>query len=154
MRVPLEHQGHFIYECKNPRPYLSRPSRTKQLEDPKLRDGALGAREKPSVEVPEEFKSRYDFRRDEKPPRHRQRLITISFDIRSSKKPAQIAGTADAILAKKEKERTERKKSRRYTFSLSLRPITESNRSHVFAQFRFQFIRLFLWVGLRFKLRL
>ncbi|TDL22221.1 hypothetical protein BD410DRAFT_840018 [Rickenella mellea] len=50
-------KGHFIYECKSSRPYLSRPSRTKQLENPKLL-AKLKADGKPSVEVPEEFKQK------------------------------------------------------------------------------------------------
>ncbi|KAJ4888118.1 zinc knuckle (CCHC-type) family protein [Raphanus sativus] len=29
--------GHWTYECKNERVYVSRPSRTQQLKDPKLR---------------------------------------------------------------------------------------------------------------------
>ncbi|TRM61077.1 zinc knuckle-domain-containing protein [Schizophyllum amplum] len=45
--------GHFIFDCKGSRPYVSRPSRTQQLANPK----AL-ARAKPSVEVPEEFKKK------------------------------------------------------------------------------------------------
>jgi hypothetical protein len=47
--------GHFTYECKNGRPYVTRPSRTQQLENPKLL-AKLRAEGKPSVEVPEEFK--------------------------------------------------------------------------------------------------
>ena len=50
--------GHFIYECKGSRPYVSRPSRTQQLENPKLL-AKLKAEGKPSVEVPNEFKSKY-----------------------------------------------------------------------------------------------
>lgn len=42
--------GHYTYECSNPQPYQARPSRTQQLEKGKL------GREKPSVELPEEFK--------------------------------------------------------------------------------------------------
>lgn len=49
--------GHFIYECKGSRPYISRPSRTQQLENPKIL-AKLKADGKPSVEVPEEFKSK------------------------------------------------------------------------------------------------
>ena len=49
--------GHFIYDCKGARPYVSRPSRTQQLENPKLL-AKLKAEGKPSVEVPEEFKSK------------------------------------------------------------------------------------------------
>ncbi|GLB38547.1 putative zinc knuckle [Lyophyllum shimeji] len=49
--------GHFIYECKSSRPYVSRPSRTQQLENPKLL-AKLKAEGKPSVEVPEEFKTK------------------------------------------------------------------------------------------------
>ncbi|TBU47769.1 zinc knuckle-domain-containing protein [Dichomitus squalens] len=49
--------GHFTYECKGQRPYVSRPSRTQQLENPKLL-AKLKADGKPSVEVPEEFKSK------------------------------------------------------------------------------------------------
>jgi uncharacterized membrane protein YgcG len=46
--------GHFIFECKSTRPYVSRPSRTEMLEKPEL----AKAREKPSVQVPEEFTSK------------------------------------------------------------------------------------------------
>ncbi|KAJ6559208.1 zinc knuckle-domain-containing protein [Mycena vulgaris] len=49
--------GHFIYECKSPRPYVSRPSRTQQLENPSVL-AKLKAAGKPSVEVPEEFKQK------------------------------------------------------------------------------------------------
>jgi hypothetical protein len=57
-------QGHFTYQCKNTRPYVSRPSRTKQLEKPavleKLRAGA-----RPSVDVPEEFKTKCECRAED-----------------------------------------------------------------------------------------
>ncbi|KAI0917024.1 hypothetical protein AcW1_007672 [Taiwanofungus camphoratus] len=49
--------GHFTYECKSTRPYVSRPSRTQQLENPRVL-AKLKADGKPSVEVPEEFKSK------------------------------------------------------------------------------------------------
>ncbi|EPQ54476.1 hypothetical protein GLOTRDRAFT_43201 [Gloeophyllum trabeum ATCC 11539] len=50
--------GHFTYQCKSTaRPYLSRPSRTQQLENPKAL-AKLKADGKPSVEVPEEFKTK------------------------------------------------------------------------------------------------
>lgn len=45
--------GHHTYECKNPRPYVPRPSRTKQLAS-----GAK-ARDTPSVVTPDEFKTGY-----------------------------------------------------------------------------------------------
>ncbi|KLT41809.1 hypothetical protein CC85DRAFT_226069, partial [Cutaneotrichosporon oleaginosum] len=49
--------GHFTYECTGSRPYVARPSRTKQL-----RTGAGlpagGGRDQPSVELPDEFRSR------------------------------------------------------------------------------------------------
>jgi hypothetical protein len=51
--------GHFTYECKgNARPYISRPSRTAQLENPRLvaKSKADG---QPSVDVPEEFKNKF-----------------------------------------------------------------------------------------------
>lgn len=50
--------GHFTYECKGERPYISRPSRTQQLENPRVL-AKLKADGKPSVEVPEEFKNKY-----------------------------------------------------------------------------------------------
>ncbi|KAL4081065.1 zinc knuckle-domain-containing protein, partial [Scleroderma citrinum] len=46
--------GHFTYECKSSRPYVSRPSRTQMLDNPKLLT-KLKADGKPSVEVPAEF---------------------------------------------------------------------------------------------------
>lgn len=45
--------GHFTYECKNPRAYNARESRTKEL-----RAGLGTKRDRPSVEVPDEFKTR------------------------------------------------------------------------------------------------
>ncbi|KAJ3910563.1 zinc knuckle-domain-containing protein [Lentinula edodes] len=50
--------GHYTYECKGARPYVSRPSRTQQLENPRVL-AKLKASGKPSVEVPEEFKKSY-----------------------------------------------------------------------------------------------
>ena len=50
--------GHYIFECKSTRPYVSRPSRTEMLENPKLL-AKLKAEGKPSVEVPEEFRIKY-----------------------------------------------------------------------------------------------
>ncbi|KAL6302788.1 zinc knuckle-domain-containing protein [Sparassis latifolia] len=49
--------GHFTFECKSTRPYISRPSRTQQLENPRVL-AKLKVDGKPSVEVPEEFKSK------------------------------------------------------------------------------------------------
>lgn len=49
--------GHFIFECKSTRPYVSRPSRTAMLENPKIL-AKLKAEGKPSVEVPEEFRTK------------------------------------------------------------------------------------------------
>ncbi|KAL7419577.1 hypothetical protein Q5752_005489 [Cryptotrichosporon argae] len=43
--------GHATYECKNARPYVSRPSRTAQLA------AGVRARERPSVDVPDEFRA-------------------------------------------------------------------------------------------------
>ncbi|TFY73856.1 hypothetical protein EWM64_g10156 [Hericium alpestre] len=48
--------GHYTYECKSTRPYVSRPSRTQQLEKPQIL-AKLKLDGKPSVEVPEEFKT-------------------------------------------------------------------------------------------------
>jgi hypothetical protein len=52
--------GHFTYECKDTRPYVSRPSRTAQLENPLLvAKSSKGAGGQPSVDVPEEFKDKF-----------------------------------------------------------------------------------------------
>jgi hypothetical protein len=81
--------GHFIYECKSTRPYVSRPSRTQQLENPGVL-AKLKSEGKPSVEVPEEFKKKcvaYSIAND----------YALNFGIRT--------GTANQILEAKEKER-------------------------------------------------
>jgi len=49
--------GHFIFECKSTRPYVSRPSRTQQLAKVNPLD-KLKLEGKPSVDVPDEFKTR------------------------------------------------------------------------------------------------
>ena len=54
--------GHFTYECKDTRPYVSRPSRTAQLENPQLILAA--AKSKADVDpssVPDEFKNKFVF---------------------------------------------------------------------------------------------
>lgn len=84
--------GHFTYQCKNARPYVSRPSRTKQLEKPSVLS-KLKSAGRPSVDVPDEFKNKCV------PLILRpQRKILTSTLTRS--------GVADRILEKKEKERT------------------------------------------------
>ena len=55
--------GHFTYECKDTRPYVSRPSRTAQLENPQLLLAAA-AKSKADVDpssVPDEFKNKFVF---------------------------------------------------------------------------------------------
>jgi hypothetical protein len=57
MLLTATRTGHFTYECKASRPYVSRPSRTAQLENPRVLT-KLKADGKPSVDVPEEFKNK------------------------------------------------------------------------------------------------
>ncbi|KAG8968483.1 hypothetical protein FRC05_001550 [Tulasnella sp. 425] len=45
--------GHFTYECKFKRPYVTRPSRTQLLENP-----SLFKKVQPPPDVPPEFKKR------------------------------------------------------------------------------------------------
>ncbi len=51
--------GHFTYECKSSRPYVSRPSRTAQLGNPRLLAKSSKADGPTSVDVPEEFKTKF-----------------------------------------------------------------------------------------------
>ena len=50
--------GHYTYQCNKQRPYISRPSRTQQLENPRVL-AKLKTEGKPSVEVPEEFRKKW-----------------------------------------------------------------------------------------------
>jgi hypothetical protein len=77
--------GHFTYQCKNARPYVSRPSRTKQLAKPATRD-------RPSVDVPEEFKTKCVVRT----------VLALWLVLMRGR-----AGVANRILEQKEKERAE-----------------------------------------------
>lgn len=97
--------GHFTYECKSSRPYISRPSRTQQLENPRVLS-KLKADGKPSVDVPEEFKNKYG-------------PLTV-FDLVQERLMVLCrSGTANRILEAKEKERAKdseggKKKRSRY----------------------------------------
>lgn len=84
--------GHFIYECKSERPYISRPSRTEILENPKVL-AKLKADGKPSVEVPEEFK----------------KTCVACPIIERRPSLSSRSGTANLILEAKEKERERQK---------------------------------------------
>ena len=54
--------GHFTYECKDTRPYVSRPSRTAQLENPQLLLAAAKSKaDEDSSSVPDEFKNKFVF---------------------------------------------------------------------------------------------
>lgn len=89
--------GHFIFECKSTRPYVSRPSRTELLENPRLL-AKLKAEGKPSVEVPEEFRRKY--------------VSTVTIPARISLMQSPRSGTANRILEAKELERQEPERSK------------------------------------------
>ncbi|KAF7768557.1 hypothetical protein Agabi119p4_7800 [Agaricus bisporus var. burnettii] len=76
-------RGHFIYECKYERPYISRPSRTQQLENPKLL-AKLKADAKPSTEVPEEFKNKSGLADKILEGKEKERLKEVSSDTEDS----------------------------------------------------------------------
>jgi hypothetical protein len=106
LQHPNVSKGHFIYECKSERPYVSRPSRTQQLENPSAL-AKLKAAGKPSVDVPEEFKKKYVLSRYSY-----AQLILYFRD-----------GTANRILEEKAKEREkgkerENKKAKRCVYKL------------------------------------
>lgn len=96
--------GHFTYECKDTRPYVSRPSRTAQLQNPllvaKSSKGAPGGGQQPSVDVPDEFKNKF---------------VLFFFFLRGQQfVDGGIAliyrnGTANRILEAKEKQREKEK---------------------------------------------
>ena len=97
--------GHFTYECKGSRPYISRPSRTQQLENPRALS-KLKADGKPSVDVPEEFKNKYAHSNVVDYVERKLSILCRS-------------GTANRILEAKEKERAKdpeggKKKRSRY----------------------------------------
>ena len=88
--------GHFIFECKSTRPYVSRPSRTEQLAKVSTLDKAR-LEGKPSVEVPDEFKTQYA-------------LKTLAIHLRVLIVFATTRkGTANKLLEAKEKERAKDK---------------------------------------------
>jgi hypothetical protein len=89
--------GHFIYECKYERPYISRPSRTQQLENPRVL-AKLKADGKPSVEVPEEFKNKSV---------HLLLSVAHADDTLTTR-----TGIANKILEAKEKERAKEAKGK------------------------------------------
>lgn len=88
--------GHFIYECKSTRPYLSRPSRTQQLAKVNTLD-KLKIEGKPSVDLPDEFKTKCVFT----PFTNSLYVLIAIATIRT--------GTANKLLEAKEKERAKDK---------------------------------------------
>ncbi|KAF8237191.1 hypothetical protein L208DRAFT_1356591 [Tricholoma matsutake] len=81
--------GHFIYECKSTRPYISRPSRTQQLENPRVL-AKLKSEGKPSVEVPKEFLKKSGTANKILEAKERERLkLTQDTEEDSSKKRAR-----------------------------------------------------------------
>jgi Zinc knuckle len=89
--------GHFIYECKAIRPYVSRPSRTQQLEKPGVL-AKLKIDGKPSVDAPEEFKSKCVCH-----------IVALALRLMILTIFVSRTGTADRILEAKEKERDKNK---------------------------------------------
>jgi hypothetical protein len=101
------HLGHFTYECKDTRPYVSRPSRTAQLANPQLlaKSKADGGGGNPSsVDVPENKCVLLFFcswaRVDD--------YIKLSLH-----RLADRSGTANRILEAKEKQREKEKETDR-----------------------------------------
>lgn len=54
--------GHYTYQCKNPRPYVARPSRTERL----TKGLGIGDKRKsgdgPLIELPDEFRTKSVYR--------------------------------------------------------------------------------------------
>jgi len=88
--------GHFIFECKSTRPYVSRPSRTQQLAKVSTLD-KLKLEGKPSVDLPDEFKTKCAFK-----------TLTTHFHVLILF-AAVRTGTANKLLEAKEKERAKDK---------------------------------------------
>lgn len=88
--------GHFIYECKSTRPYVSRPSRTQQLAKTSTLDKAK-LEGKPSVDLPDEFKTKCA----SEPLTNLLHVLIVIATTRT--------GTANKLLEAKEKERAKDK---------------------------------------------
>lgn len=69
-------KGHFIYECKGAQPYVSRPSRTEQLEKPSVLS-KLKKSGGPSIELPDEFRTKSGTANKILEERERQRRRTV-----------------------------------------------------------------------------
>jgi Zinc knuckle len=118
----ITHTGHFTYECKSNRPYVSRPSRTAQLQNPRL--AKAKAEGKPSVEVPEEFKNKFRVLFLSLNPAKTFKFLT---DFLCMWNRVFRSGTANRILEAKEKQREregseERAKKRAKRYAPTLVP--------------------------------
>ncbi|KAF8502526.1 zinc knuckle-domain-containing protein [Gautieria morchelliformis] len=78
-------KGHFTYECKSSRPYVSRPSRTEQLEKPGVL-AKLKKEGKPSVDLPDEFKTKTGTANKILEDKERQRAKKLGKEARPNKK--------------------------------------------------------------------
>ncbi|KAK7682382.1 hypothetical protein QCA50_014587 [Cerrena zonata] len=99
--------GHFTYECKGERPYISRPSRTQQLENPRVL-AKLKSDGKPSVEVPEEFKQKSgtankileakekERAKEKEPPKKKSRRRSSSSSDSNSDSDSDSSGSSDS----------------------------------------------------------
>lgn len=112
--IGTSNTGHYTFECKYERPYVSRPSRTQQLQNPRLL-AKLKADGKPSVEVPEEFKNKYVTG-----PGQLAALLMVCYTDRS--------GIANKILEAKEKERSKELKEKEVASSSRKRARCETTR--------------------------
>ncbi|KAL5482704.1 hypothetical protein ACEPAI_9298 [Sanghuangporus weigelae] len=74
-------KGHFTYQCKNERPYVSRPSRTQLLNNPKLL-----AKVKPEIEVPDEFKNKSGMANKILEAKEKERAVTKAIESKKRKR--------------------------------------------------------------------
>ncbi|KAL5501579.1 hypothetical protein ACEPAH_8839 [Sanghuangporus vaninii] len=87
-------KGHFTYQCKNERPYVSRPSRTQLLNNPKLL-----AKVKPEVEVPDEFKNKSGMANKILEAKEKERAVTKAIESKKRKRSdseSESSSTSDS----------------------------------------------------------
>ncbi|XP_059632788.1 uncharacterized protein LOC132275340 [Cornus florida] len=112
--------GHWTYECKNERVYISRPSRTQQLKNPKLRMKLSTSYELDNPDIPQESKGDKHAKREKsaKKSKRKHRSDTESnsdseSDSATSSVTGSSSGEGDLSYGSSSDSEEERKRRRR-----------------------------------------
>ncbi|KAL5730752.1 hypothetical protein ACHQM5_003544 [Ranunculus cassubicifolius] len=108
--------GHWSYECKNERAYVSRPSQTNQIKNPKLR---MKLSEKKDEKVSKKSNSKHHRRSDSREDTGSDSSLATGSDSFSGESRSSSSSSSESEGKRRRRKRSSQKKRKHHKYSSS-----------------------------------